>query len=448
FHPLSLTVMVNGELCDRGSREDRLVVEELSLLRSRQEIVDKDGFLEKLKEATDGFRRQFLDALMVFWRELQHERLTRHAWRLAPNRHHHRFHAPAWDLVSPWDLVRWLQEDDVFLDEVLTFFAPFWDGMDPKHREVLLKAGEDQLRPIPGLAARLAKRSELKTSSWLEVLPCLRDNTSFLLNTLKHCTRQDAAVIAKHAAGEPLANEEFVKALVKKDGLLLRFASPTLRGKPDVVSLAMNENPCAFGHASEAIRADFKTAFFAVSQRGWLLEKVSGDLKANVEIVRTAVSQNVRAFESAGGDTKWLMQLAATEVLKSLGVEPEDLARALVANAQDVLKKCFEFGECPRLLKALQAYVQEAEKGKSDKPTNLSKKFALEIVRRSGYLYKQLPEAHKRDVDIAVEAVKKVSDLFPDHLPGNVRGDFEVMVTAVQSSGRRQLLRYRLCPSD
>ncbi|CAE7617895.1 unnamed protein product, partial [Symbiodinium microadriaticum] len=184
-------------------------------------------------------------------------------------------------------VARWLQEDDVFYEEVLTFFASFWADMNPKHREVLLKAGEPQLRPIRGLAARLAKRPELKTLSWLEILPCLRDNKYFLLNTLEHCTRQDAEVIAKNAEEEHLADEEFVIALVKKNGNLLRFASLKLQGKPDVVNVAMKENPNAFGYASAEIRADYPTALWAVSHNGRLLQEVSGDLKANMEILRT-----------------------------------------------------------------------------------------------------------------------------------------------------------------
>ncbi|CAE7947655.1 unnamed protein product, partial [Symbiodinium sp. KB8] len=195
-------------------------------------------------------------------------------------------------------VARWLQE--------VAWLETFTD-------KVLLKAGEPQLRPIRGLAARLAKRPELKTLSWLEILPCLRDNKYFLLNTLEHCTRQDAEVIAKNAEEEHLADEEFVIALVKKNGNLLRFASLKLQGKPDVVNVAMKENPNAFGYASAEIRADYPTALWAVSHNGRLLQEVSGDLKANMEILRTALSNNLRAYEFAGGDAKTLRQLAATE---------------------------------------------------------------------------------------------------------------------------------------
>ncbi|CAE7344162.1 unnamed protein product, partial [Symbiodinium necroappetens] len=127
-------------------------------------------------------------------------------------------------------------------------------------------------------------------------------------------------------------------------------------------------------------------------------------------------------------------------VSKSLGVESDDLARALVDHAPRVCEKC---GACTRLLQALLTYLREAEQ--SDEPTNLSKEFALEAVRWPARHYTELPESHKLDVDIAVEAVKHCWGLFPDHLPGNVRWNFEVMVTAVQ---RNEFLMYRLLATD
>ena len=104
----------------------------------------------------------------------------------------------------------------------------------------------------------------------------------------------------------------------------------------------MQENASALAYASAELRADLSMALPAVSHDGLLLQFLPEDLKSNMEVVRTAVAKNVRAFEFARGNATELGQLAATEVLNSLGVENEDPVSALVIHARDVCAMCFD----------------------------------------------------------------------------------------------------------
>ncbi|CAE7659548.1 unnamed protein product [Symbiodinium necroappetens] len=432
-HPSSMQIFVNGELCEKGASPN-LKVQTLSVVRCQWDQEKKEAFHAKLEAAVE--TGQALQFLQYMEHNLEQEKLMRRARRFAQHPHRHRQRTPVLDLSA------WLQEDDKFLEDILLLSATTPDEMHARLCEVLLKAGEPQLRPIPGLAARLAKRPELKTWRWLQVLPWLGGNKFFLLNTLASCSRQDCIAIGKHATEEFLADEEFVKALVKKNGLSLRFANLRFKGNPDVVRLAMKENAFAFEYASAELRSDLSMALPAVSHDGLLLQFLPEDLKSNMEVIRTAVSNNVRAVEFARGDATELGQLAATEVLNSLGEETEDPVSALVVHARDVCAKCFDY---PRLLHTLQTYLQEADSRSDGQPTR-SKQFALEAVKyRPGRYYNELSESDRCDVDIAVEAVRHCPGLFPESLPAQLRYDFEVMVTAIAAaSDERQILMYRV----
>ena len=223
---------------------------------------------------------------------------------------------------------------------------------------------------------------------------------------------------------------------------MLRFPSLRFQENPDIVRLAMQENASALAYASAELRADLSMALPAVGHDGLLLQFLPEDLKSNMEVVRTAVAKNVRAFEFARGNATELGQLAATEVLNSLGVENEDPVSALVIHARDVCAMCFD---SPRLLHALQTYLQEADSRSQEQPAR-SKQFALEAVKyRPGTYYVELSDPDKCDVDIAVEAVRHCPGLFPECLPAQLRYDFEVMVTAIAAaSSERQILMYRV----
>ena len=178
-HPSRMQILVNGELCEIGISQGRHKVQTLSVVRCQWDQEKKEDFQKELQEAIEkelkegGERGQ---ALQFLEHHLEQEKMMRRARRFAQHHTRHRLHTSAFNLST------WLQEDDRFLEDILLLSAASPDDMYARLCEVLLKASEPQLRPIPGLAARLAKRPELKTWRWLEILPKLGGNKFFLLS--------------------------------------------------------------------------------------------------------------------------------------------------------------------------------------------------------------------------------------------------------------------------
>ena len=160
------------------------------------------------------------------------------------------------------------------------------------------------------------------------------------------------------------------------------------------------------------------------------------ELRADMIFIKTAVEQNVFAVGFALGHPAELGQLAATQVMKRLGVTTENLGHELVNHAEDVCRwlgaRCYP---PESVLQALRAFLHDLDQGDQGKVPDqthvmaaktLWKRFALEGVKHLPFLfYRQLPTEEKRDVEIAVKAVQHDAQLFPYHLPGQLRQHFE-----------------------
>ena len=81
-------------------------------------------------------------------------------------------------------------------------------------------------------------------------------------------------------------DEDQVKAAVKKDGYLLRFASAQLKTHDKTVLKAVQRNGSALMYANLTgiLRGNRKIALAAVSQDGEALEFVASDLRRDREV--------------------------------------------------------------------------------------------------------------------------------------------------------------------
>lgn len=91
-----------------------------------------------------------------------------------------------------------------------------------------------------------------------------------------------------------------VKVAVAQNGLALADAGPEAQNNPEIVEIAMKQNPQAFRFASQWLRNDPKLIHMAVTSDGLLLEHAGPLFRATPDVVSTAMGQNVWALKFAG----------------------------------------------------------------------------------------------------------------------------------------------------
>ena len=99
------------------------------------------------------------------------------------------------------------------------------------------------------------------------------------------------------------AHHEVVMAVVKHDGLLLRYACE-YRSDRDIVIAAVSNNGSAFRFADEVLRGDLDVVMTAIKQGGGALRYASKDARANQKLVLAAVKQDGSALEFASDELK------------------------------------------------------------------------------------------------------------------------------------------------
>ena len=109
---------------------------------------------------------------------------------------------------------------------------------------------------------------------------------------------QDAFSL-RHAADDLKADKDIVMAAVKQKGLSLQYASACLRADAHVVMVALDNNGDSLEYASESLKADVDVAMTAVTQNGCALTHASDSIKADKDVVRAAVAQNALSLQYA-----------------------------------------------------------------------------------------------------------------------------------------------------
>ena len=128
----------------------------------------------------------------------------------------------------------------------------------------------------------------------------------------------------KHVPKQLRGDREIVSCAVKRDGLMLEYASPELRNDPEIVSAAISNVGAAFKFASESLRNDIpfilsalelspsvylkiddsiKTKEFvieAMQHNGMAIKYVDPFLKCDKDIVKAAVKNNGMALKYVG----------------------------------------------------------------------------------------------------------------------------------------------------
>ncbi|CAE7471570.1 unnamed protein product [Symbiodinium sp. KB8] len=267
----------------------------------------------------------------------------------------------------------------------------------------LLSGAQNQLAPRPGLLARLAKDTELKTLPWLHDFLWFGRNRDFLLHSAAKSADLSCQVSLKQAYEDERAERELMKICLGQCGCVIQFTRWS--ADAEMVHLSLQNDVRAFRFASERIRDDFATAVAVVARNGMLLEFASARLRADRALIQAAVCQNVFAFQFARLESADLRAFAATEVLKKLGVTGE-------ADTSDA------------------GWLRE---------------FCLEGVKQEPSFYKALSASEQLDMEIATAAVRLDPCLFPHDLPKEIRSCFNIQVAAV---AKNVSLKYFVLPSD
>lgn len=109
--------------------------------------------------------------------------------------------------------------------------------------------------------------------------------------------------VLKFASTELRQNREFVRQVVRHDGLAVAFASPELLEDAEIGREAVKQNGMALDYLSKSLQANKVIVLEAVQQNGFALRVASRDLRCDPDVVRRAAAQEGDAlFYYAGND--------------------------------------------------------------------------------------------------------------------------------------------------
>ncbi len=111
-------------------------------------------------------------------------------------------------------------------------------------------------------------------------------------------------LLLEFASAELQADRDVVLAAVAQNGWALMYASANLRDSREVVLAAVAQNGFALQFASFELRADREVVLAAVAEHGWALEYASAKLKADREFILAAVAQNCRVLRLASAELR------------------------------------------------------------------------------------------------------------------------------------------------
>ncbi|CAE7230843.1 unnamed protein product, partial [Symbiodinium microadriaticum] len=334
-HPSTQSLFINEstEPYEAAEGHPEHPILSIRLVRRRADLEAKQKFMEQLKLdlSSSGELGEAVDQL-------------HHVERLTTGLGHGAARDGPWPMPRPArerirtsrpQLLSWLEEDDVFVQDVLVMVATS-DASAELHAwatRALLSGAQNQLAPRPGLLARLAKDTELKTLPWLHDFLWFGRNRDFLLHSAAKSADLSCQVSLKQAYEDERAERELMKICLGQCGCVIQFTRWS--ADAEMVHLSLQNDVRAFRFASERIRDDFATAVAVVARNGMLLEFASARLRADRALIQAAVCQNVFAFQFARLESADLRAFAATEVLKKLGVTGDNVAHDVRQHAAE-----------------------------------------------------------------------------------------------------------------
>lgn len=213
-------------------------------------------------------------------------------------------------------------------------------------------------------------------------------------------------------------NEEFVRIAVKKNGIVLQYASARLRDDYEIAMLAVKKNGLALQFVSERLRREHEIVSQAIRSNGAALQFVPQDLRNNRDLILDA-SHNCSAALIpeqflADEDIAWNLiendyrafQYFSDELRKDIDLIMEAIHNdvdMLMYVPDEILNDKEKVIQLVEISAGVLVYISEELKG--------DKEIAMMAMsaKDSPWGYEQLPESLKYDVDILREFVQKLS---------------------------------------
>jgi len=148
-------------------------------------------------------------------------------------------------------------------------------------------------------------------------------------------------LLLEYASDELQSDVDIVSTAITNNGLSIRYADNFIHD-PSIVFMAISQNGMALEFASEELQNNFFIVFNAVLQNGFAIQFASEDLKKNKDIVIAALKQDVRSKSWISHDIKNVPEIMSIieEGENALTQKFQDMDNKLKTKTQyDLLKK-------------------------------------------------------------------------------------------------------------
>ncbi|GBR75752.1 hypothetical protein NO2_0395 [Candidatus Termititenax persephonae] len=233
---------------------------------------------------------------------------------------------------------------------------------------------------------------------------------------------------------ELLDDKEVVLAAVNRNGIVLRYASETLRGDREVVLAAVNKNGYALEYASETLRGDREIVLAAVNRNGTVLQYASETLRGDKELALLAI-EKVSEYDSISN----LVRSLSPELLDDRDVM---LAAMNINKNGSLLKYASETlrGDKELALLAIEKAIVCVDDLVSSLSPELrnNREVILAAVSKDGYALKYASETLRGDKELALLAIEKSATTplltLIKSLGQELRNDREIMKLAISKN--------------
>ena len=266
-------------------------------------------------------------------------------------------------------------------------------------------------------------------------------------------------------------NYKTVMAAVEKDGLALKFAGDSVKKNKNIVLTAIKQHNDAFQYADEELKKDREFVLEAANTDGWILKYVDEEFKKDREIVLAAVRNDGSALAFASKDLQ-----DDEDVVKKAIISPNDEYGEAIKFASPRLKDDFEMAMFvannkpysfnllgPRMRKNPDVAWAAFEKTGFDcDPCSCltsdvleDEDFVVRAVNANPYIFEEIHDSFKNNIywiigeigdcllnsrkELLLEVFSK-NPMALDIASDNIKGDFDVVLTAVRKDG--EALRY------
>lgn len=210
-------------------------------------------------------------------------------------------------------------------------------------------------------------------------------------------------------------------APIKKNGLVLEFASQDVKENKDVVLEAIRKSPPALRFASTGIRKtinecglgmeewrgnDREAVLVAVNQRGHALEYASIELQGNPDIVLAAVRNRWSALQFASESTRNDKEIILTAIVQD-GQALQYASKLLQNDPEVVLAALKQKPEALRYAsRDILQRVQKCELASGEVWAGYDKNKALSAVQKDGLALQFVSDELKSNTEVVLAALK------------------------------------------